>query len=181
MSLRSKLRNPVSSADHSQGPESASLVLVEYGDFECPYCGKAYPVIKRLQETLKDELRFVFRHFPLTSMHPFALDAARAAEAAGLQGKFWEMHDIIYEHQQSLDPESLVAYAATLKLDLAKFDRDLRAPEVDQKIELDLFGGARSGVNGTPSFFINGVKYDGDWSYPWLLNALAAQGLKKAG
>jgi protein-disulfide isomerase len=188
MITNAKLRVPVTQEDHWQGPEDAPLTLVEYGDYECPFCGQAYPVIKRLQQALKDDLKFVFRNFPLTMAHPNAMNAALAAEAAALQGKFWEMHDTLYEHQDNLDPESLLEYAAALGLDLEKFRQDMKSPEVEGKVAKDLYGGARSGVNGTPNFFINGYKYEGDWSYPSLLTVLTAvrkqigeRRMKKAG
>lgn len=183
-----KLRVPVTKADHSRGPVDAPLVLVEYGDYECPFCGRAHGVLQRLQETLGDDLRFVFRNFPLTTMHPHALEAARAAEAAGRQGKFWEMHDAIYENQDNLETEDLLGYATDLSLDIDQFSYDMRNPEIETRIAQDLYGGARSGVNGTPSFFINGFRYDGDWSYESLLATLEAireqlggRRMKKAG
>lgn len=159
-----RLRVPVSKADHAQGPEDAALVLVEYGDYECPFCGQAHPIVKHAQRALEDELRFVFRNFPLTQIHPHAMNAARAAEAAGLQGRFWEMHDMLYENQDNLEDENLLVYAAELGLDLDQFTRDLLSPPVTQRILADVQGGARSGVNGTPTFFVNGFRFDGDWS-----------------
>ena len=116
-----RLRVPVSNADHSQGPKNAPLVLVEYGDYECPHCGRAYPIVKQVQQTLGNELLFVFRNFPLAEIHPHAMNAARAAEAAGRQGRFWEMHDLLFENQDRLDDQSLQAYASSLELDLDKF------------------------------------------------------------
>lgn len=174
MSSNVKLRIQVTEADHSRGPVDAPLVLVEYGDYECPYCGRAHAVLERLRETLEGDLRFVFRHFPLTAMHPHALEAARAAEAAGRQGRFWEMHDTIYENQDRLEAEDLIGYATDLGLDIDRFTQDIRNPEIERRIGQDLYGGARSGVNGTPSFFINGYRFDGDWSYESLLSTLEA-------
>jgi protein-disulfide isomerase len=169
-----KLRVPVTSADHAQGPKDAPLVLLKYGDYQCPYCGQAYYIVKQLQQTLPDDLRFVFRNFPLSQIHPDAVGAARAAEAAALQRKFWEMHDTLYENQDSLDPESLLEYAAELGLDLSKFIADMGSKQVERRIVEDFQGGVRSGVNGTPTFFVNGFRYDGDWRYPSLLNTLKA-------
>lgn len=169
-----KLHVPVSKDDHIQGPEDAPLELLEYGDYECPFCGMAFPIIKRLQGVLGKDLRFVFRNFPLAVQHPHAMDAARAAEAAGLQGKFWDMHDLLYENQRNLDPDSLLEYATLLDLDLQQFTQDMASPEVEKKTARDLYGGARSGVNGTPSLFINGFRHDGDWSYQSLLTTLTA-------
>src|SRR5689334_3482382 len=124
-----KLRVPVTDADHVQGPKDAPLELVEYGDYECPYCGQAHYIVKQLQQALQDELRFVFRNFPLSQIHPDAVSAARAAEAAALQGKFWEMQDILYENQDNLDSESVLQYAAELDLDLSKFVTDMGSRE----------------------------------------------------
>lgn len=149
--------------DHIRGPESAPLTLVEYGDFECPYCGMAYPIVESLLERLPDRVRLVFRHFPLSKMHPHAQTAAEAAEAAGAQGKFWEMHAALFEHQKALELESLIEYAGALGLDVAQFTTDLRERKFNDRVRRDFAGGVRSGVNGTPSFFINGERYDGEW------------------
>ena len=188
MNSAAKLRVPVSTADHSQGSADAPLVLVEYGDYECPFCKEAHSVTQRLQKTLDKDLRFVFRNFPLTTAHPHALTAAKAAEAAGLQGKFWEMHDLLYENQTRLDAESLLEYAASLRLNVPRVAQDMRSSTVETKIEQDFYGGTRSGVNGTPNFFINGYRYEGDWSFEALLKVLTAiratlgeEGLKKTG
>ena len=121
----SELTSPVSARDHAQGTENAPLTLVEYGDYQCPYCGAAYPVVKQVQKALGKKLRFVFRNFPLTQMHPYALVAAEAAEAAALQGKFWEMHDLLFERQQLLEPEALALWAQELGLDLEQFEKGL--------------------------------------------------------
>jgi protein-disulfide isomerase len=158
-----RLRVPVSKSDHRRGPEEAPLVLVEYGDYECPYCGEAHPIVKHIENALRGELLLVFRNFPLTQIHPHAMNAARAAEAAGLQRKFWEMHDTLYENQENLDPESLLAYAAQLDLDLDRFAQDMLSRRVEDRILLDFEGGARSGVNGTPTFFVNGFRFDGNY------------------
>jgi protein-disulfide isomerase len=158
-----QLNPPVSSKDHIQGKSTARIELVEYGDYQCPYCGRAYPILKNIQRSLGDDLKFVFRNFPLSEMHPHAFNAALAAEAAALQGKFWEMHDIIFEHQQHLDDKSLLGYAKTVGLDLERFKKDIQTEALQNKVEQDFETGVRSGVNGTPSFFINGKKYNGDW------------------
>ena len=160
----SKLKIPVSGSDHAEGSENAPLVLVEYGDYQCSYCGQAYPIIKRLQKTLKKDLCLIFRNFPLSQMHPDALNAALAAEAAALQGKFWEMHDMLYENQENLDKESLISFAVELGLNADKFSKDMESQKIAERISSDFNGGVRSGVNGTPAFFINGVRYDGNWS-----------------
>ena len=119
------LTPPVNAQDHVAGPDDAPVTLVEYGDFECPYCGMAHPIVKKIQRELGNQLRFVFRHFPLAEAHPHARIAAQAAEAAGVQGKFWEMHDTLFEHQQALDVEDLVGYAKALGLDTTRFARTL--------------------------------------------------------
>jgi protein-disulfide isomerase len=176
-----KLRIPISDSDHSQGRKESPLTLLEYGDYECPYCGAAYPVIKRVQQELGNDLRFVFRNFPITQAHPHALPAAIAAEAAALQGEFWGMHDALYENQRRLDPDSLVDYATMLRLDLARFKRDVGLRSIEDRIADDQYGGMRSGVRGTPGLFINGIRYDGDWSYPTLRDALLEVRLSLAG
>lgn len=163
---------PVSARDHVQGPTDAPLTLVEYGDYQCPYCGAAYPAVKKLQKTLGKKLRFVFRNFPLTQMHPYALIAAETAEAAALQDKFWEMHDLIYEKQGYLKPDILPAWANQVGLDLEKFGQAIEHGEVTKRIKEDRMSGIQSGVNGTPCFFINGTRYDDAPDYNSLLAAL---------
>jgi protein-disulfide isomerase len=166
---------PVGARDHIQGPADAPLTLVEYGDFECPYCGMAYPLIKDTQRQLGDQLRFVFRHFPITTSHPHARHAAEAAEAAAAQGQFWEMHDMIYEHQQTLGDAHLRRFAAQLGLDEERFDRDMAERRYEDRVREDFMSGVRSGVNGTPTFFINGVRYDERWDEDYLYRALARE------
>ena len=157
------LTPPVGPNDHAAGPADAPVTLVEYGDFECPYCGQAYPIVKALQERLGKRLRFVFRHFPLSESHPHAEHAAETAEAAGAQGRFWEMHDALYEHQRALRDEALIGYATELGLDAARVARELEDGAWTARVQADFRGGVRSGVNGTPTFFINGERYDGSW------------------
>jgi protein-disulfide isomerase len=165
MNESATLTPPVSARDHVQGPADASLTLVEYGDYQCPYCGAAYPVVKRLQKALGKKLRFVFRNFPLTQAHPYALIAAEAAEAAALQGKFWEMHDLIYERQEFLAPDVLPSWAKEVGLDLEKFGIAIGKGNITKRIKEDRMSGIRSGVNGTPTFFINGTRHDGAPDY----------------
>jgi protein-disulfide isomerase len=160
-----ELTPPVSARDHSQGPASAPLTLVEYGDYQCPFCGAAYPEVKRLQAAFGKKLRFVFRNFPLTQAHPYALIAAETAEAAALQGKFWEMHDLIFERQAILDADILPRWAQEVGLDLAKFGTAIREGDVTKRIKEDRMSGIHSGVNGTPSFFINGTRHNGPPDY----------------
>jgi len=167
-----RLTQPVSARDHAEGPADAPLTLVEYGDYQCPYCGAAYPVVKRLQKTLGKKLRFVFRNFPVTQAHPYAMIAAETAEAAALQGKFWEMHDLLFEQQASLKPEVIPQWAKKIGLDLDKFGKDIKQGVVQKRIKEDRQSGIRSGVNGTPTFYINGTRYDGPSDYDSLLAAL---------
>lgn len=173
-SMQSRLRMPVSDRDHRQGPENAPVTLVEYGDYECPYCGEAFPIIKRVQRELADKLQFVFRNFPLTAAHPHAEQAAEAAESAGSQGKFWEMHDAIYENQDDLTTRGLLRIAASVGVDEKTLQNDLSTGKFEDRVYEDFMSGVRSGVNGTPSFFINGVRYDGSWDYDTLLAVLRA-------
>jgi protein-disulfide isomerase len=147
--------------DHIQGSKGAPVTLIEYGDYQCPYCGIAYPIVKQVQRRIGESICFVFRNFPLTEVHPFAEGAAEAAEAAGEQGKFWEMHDTLYENQSALRPEELVGYAKHLQLDVPHFTSELTAHAHAKRIREDFLSGVRSGVNGTPTFFINGVRHDG--------------------
>jgi protein-disulfide isomerase len=156
----SQLKRAISEADHHQGPLDASVVLVEYGDYECPYCGEEYPELKAVQKEFGDKICFVFRNFPLSQVHPHAERAAEFAEAAATVGKFWEMHDMLYEHQQALDDQSLIRYAQRLGLDGALIDAALDDKYLE-RIRKDFSGGVRSGVNGTPCLFINGVRYNG--------------------
>ena len=166
------LKPPVGPRDHKQGPPDAPVTLVEYGDYECPYCGEAYVVVKALQERLGDQLCFVFRNFPLAQAHPHAEEAAEAAEAAGAQHKFWEMHDLLYENQDALEPEDLVQYARALKLDVPRLVLEMREHLYAERVREDFRSGVRSGVNGTPTFFINGVRHNGPFDLESLLAAI---------
>ena len=155
---------PIGKQDHVAGPDSAPVTLVEYGDFECPHCGRAEPIVQGIRRRLGDQLRFVFRHFPLAEAHPHAQSAAEASESAGSQGKFWEMHDIIFRNQIALEREDLLEYAAEIGIDPKRVEQDLADGVYHRKVRDDFRGGIRSGVNGTPTFFINGIRFDGDWS-----------------
>jgi protein-disulfide isomerase len=170
----SRLTPAVSDADHRSGADDAPVTLVEYGDFECPSCGAAYPVVEAVRRKMGSGLRFVFRHFPLTQMHPYAMHAAEAAEAAGAQGKFWQMHGLLFEHQDALEDADLARYAKALHLDVGRFNGDLTSEAHVARIREQVGSGIRSGVNGTPTFFINGVRYDGSWEGADLLAALEA-------
>jgi protein-disulfide isomerase len=163
---------PVGPRDHIRGPKDAAVTLVEYGDYQCPFCGAAHPVVQELLDLEPNDVRFVFRHFPITTLHPLAEPAAEAAEAAGAQGKFWQMHDWIYEHQDSVAPETLAAAASMLGLDLVRFAADVSGHRHEQKIREDFMSGVRSGVNGTPTFFINGVRHDGGYTLDEMLEAI---------
>jgi protein-disulfide isomerase len=158
--------------DHIQGPADAAVTLVEYGDYECPYCGAAYPIVKELQARMGDGLRFVFRNFPITTSHPHAEQAAEAAEAAAAQGRFWEMHDLLYENQRRLRDQDLHAYAEQLGLDVEQFDKDLAEHVHAPRVREDFMSGVRSGVNGTPSFYVNGTRHDDSYDLETLLAAL---------
>ncbi len=169
----SKLTVPIGKRDHIQGPITAPSNLVEYGDYECPFCGQAYPIVKAVQQRLGDGLCFAFRNFPLANMHPHAEHAAAAAEAAGKQGKFWEMHDLLYENQDALEDDDLAGYAEELGLDVARFIKEIETGAHAKRIREDFMSGVKSGVNGTPSFYINGVRHDGEYDLESLLAALA--------
>jgi len=164
ISPQAELVLPVSSTrDHCRGPDNAPVTLLEYGDYECPYCGKAYFIIKSIQDHFGDQLCFAFRNFPLTHVHPHAQHAAEAAEAAGAQGKFWEMHDMLYENQVALDDPSLREYALALELDMERFDTDMMTHVHAKRVREDFMSGIMSGVNGTPTFYLNGIRYDDSW------------------
>jgi protein-disulfide isomerase len=158
--------------DHIQGASTAAVTLLEYGDYECPYCGAAYPIIKQVQEAIGDGLRFVFRNFPISTSHPHAELAAEAAEAVAAQDQFWPMHDLLYENQQRLGANDLVGYAVSLGLDAERFERELNEHVHAPRVREDFMSGVRSGVNGTPSFYINGVRYEDSYDLDTLLGAL---------
>jgi protein-disulfide isomerase len=180
------LQPPVHEGDHSIGPADAPVTLVEYGDFQCPHCARAHPRVKAVRERLGDRLRFVFRNFPLTEVHPEALHAAEAAESVAAHAgndAYWVMHDLLYEHQQdsewALDDEHLLEYAAAAGADPAVVKADLEADTFEAHVRTDFLSGVRSGVNGTPTFFINGERFEGDWSsvssFAAVLEAAAAR------
>jgi protein-disulfide isomerase len=170
----SQLTRPVGDGDHVQGPATAPVTLVEYGDYECPYCGAAYPIVKEIQRRLGDRLRFVFRNFPITTAHPHAEHAAEAAEAAGAQGRFWEMHDALYEHQRALGDSQLEEYAGAVGLDVERWVSDMETQAQQERVRADFMSGVRSGVNGTPTFFINGRRHDDSYDLETLLAAIEA-------
>jgi len=163
---------PVGPRDHAKGPANAPVTLVEYGDYECPHCGRAHPIVRSIQHALGERLRFVFRNFPLTEAHPNAENAAEAAEAAGAQGKFWEMHDELFDHQDALEPPDLVTYAERLGLDADAVGAAVEHHNDAERVREDFMSGGRGGVNGTPTFFLNGKRYDGEWDRRHLLAAI---------
>ena len=165
---------PVSERDHTQGPATAAVTLVQYGDYECPYTRLSTTIVRTIQQQLGEQLRFVFRNFPLIEIHPHALHAALAAEAAAAQGKFWQMHDYIFHHQHTLEDADLEQFAEAVGLDLQQYGRTLAEQRSLTRIEEDVEGGERSGVQGTPTFFINGAMYRGSWEREALLPALQA-------
>jgi len=169
-----KLKTPVSAEDHVQGPESTEVTLVEYGDYECPHCAHAYPMVKRIQKRFGDRLRFVFRNFPLTQAHPQAEAAAETAEFAATHGKFWEMHDLLFENQTRLGRELFLELAGKLELSIPAFSQVLEDRRFETRVQADFSGGVRSGVNGTPTFFINGIRNDGPSEFMELLLAVDA-------
>lgn len=178
-----KLTVPVSeSRDHVQGPAQAKVTLVQYGDYQCPYCGEAYGIIKKIQKRFGADLRFVFRNFPITEAHPFAENGAEIAEAAAAQGKFWEMHDYLYENQESLSNVDFFARYASEKLGLdgRKLEQEVATRKYTPRIQEDFMSGVRSGVNGTPTFFINDYRHNGSYDLDVMEEAIEfAMGTKK--
>jgi protein-disulfide isomerase len=170
----SQLAVPVTANDHTEGPATAPVTLVEYGDYQCPSCGDAFPLIKKLQKHFGEKLRFVFRNFPL-EMHPYAEHAAETAEFAAAHDKFWEMHDLLFKHQANLADGSLLKLAGQLKLSDADLTGALEKGTYAARVKHDLDGGLRSGVSGTPMFYLNGVLYDDEYDYDTLRSAIEAQ------
>jgi protein-disulfide isomerase len=177
------LMPPVSERDHVRGNPRAPATLLEFGDYECPYCGAAHPIVRRVHQRMGDRMRFVFRHFPLAQVHPHARTAAEAAEAAGAQGMFWEMHDTLYEHQHALDDLHLIEYATEIGLDVARFQLELASHAHAARVREDYLSALRSGANATPTFFINGRRHDGSYDEQALILALeaAVEGYSVAG
>lgn len=166
------LKTPVTSTDHVQGPEDAPVTLVEYGDYQCPHCGHAHSIVKRIQKHFGEQLRFVFRNFPLSQIHPYAEPAAETAEFAAVHGKFWEMHDLLFENQDRLTESLFPELAKKLKLQIDALQKALESEEYSTRVGNDFSGGVRSGVNGTPTFFINGRRHDGPFEYRDLVAAI---------
>jgi protein-disulfide isomerase len=170
---RTYLKLPDPKRDHLQGRIDAPIALLEYGDYECPFCGEVQPIVGEIQRRLGDDLCFAFRHFPLTSVHPHAEHAAEAAEAAGEQAGFWPMHETLFANQDALDDKSLAQYAAALGLNEVRFIQELVSGAHAERIQEDFKSGVRGGVNGTPCFFINGQRYDGAPALAPLLAAVS--------
>jgi protein-disulfide isomerase len=166
------LKVPIVAEDHAQGPEQAEVTLVEYGDYECPHCRRAYPIVKQVQEHFGKRLRLVFRNFPLGEMHPHAVAAAEVAEFAASQGKFWEMHDLLFENQARLGDPLFEELAKTLKLSPVALRESLQKRTFETRVRADFNGGVRSGVNGTPTFFINGHRHDASFEFDALVSAI---------
>lgn len=165
---------PVNRSDHFTGSHSAAVTVVEYGDFECPSCGQAYPAVKILLKHFGEQVRFVFRHFPQREVHPHAELAAEAAEVAGAQQKFWAMHDLLFENQRQLKPASLRKYAAAAGLELERYDFEMGDHVYLQRVQEHLAGGNRSGVRATPTFFVNGTVQDVSFNLEQLQTAIEA-------
>jgi len=174
--MSGELAVPVSEEDHIRGDPGAPLTLVLYGDFECSYTGAAHPIVRDLEERLGERLRFVFRNFPLVAINDPALDAAEAAEAAAAQGRYWAMYDLLFENQQHLHAERLREYAGEVGLDLDRFDEDTAEHEHVERIEEDTMSGERSGVEGTPTFFVGGLRHEGAYDVDALEAALERSG-----
>jgi protein-disulfide isomerase len=173
--VQTQLAKPITRSDHIRGRTDAPVQLVEYGDFECPYCGQAHLILRSIEQQMGDQVCFAFRHFPLINMHPHAEHAAEAAEAAAVQGNFWDMHDLLFENQEALSDEDLVSYAAELGLDTRRFANDIISGAHAGRVRQDFVSGVRSDVNGTPSFFINGQRYDGELDIDSMMEALESQ------
>ena len=165
---------PVDDRDHVLGPEDAPVTLVEYGDYQCPYCARAHPIVQELLRRRTNLMRFAYRHFPLINIHPYAEPAAEAAEAAGARGRFWPVHDWLFANQEWLSPVTLIAALVDMGLDGEAIARELRDHNFLDKVQSDFVSGVRSGVNGTPTFFINGLRYEGGHSLPELVTAVDA-------
>lgn len=167
-----RLQQPVTDDDHSTGPADAPVTMVEYSDYQCPDCWRSHVEVDKLLESHGDKVRLVFRHFPLISAHPRALPAAKAAEAAGRQGKFWEMHNALFHSQGQLSDADINRYAEEIGLDLVRFGEDAQDPAIEQSIRDGRVGGGRSGVHGTPTFFLNGIRFEAEPTYDWLVAAV---------
>lgn len=172
LEIISRLTQPVSERDHVKRSLDAPVIVVEYGDYECPHCQEVYPIVHELKERMGNRVAYVFRHFPISGQHPNAQLAAEAAEAAAAQGKFWEMHHRLFTYQDELEFEDLLRHANAIGLDIDRFRRELEEHSYAERVREDFMSGVRSGVNGTPTFYINGIRYDGAWDFESLLEAM---------
>lgn len=171
----SRLLLPIGEQDHVLGPKTADLTLVEYGDYECPGCGALYLELKEVQRELGARLCVVYRQYPLAGMHPHAQEAAEAAEAAAAQGKFWEMHDLLFQNQRALKRHDLVGYAEQLGLDVGRFRRELGGRVYEERVREDFRSGVQNGVYGTPGLFLNGIRHQGEMDQQSLIARLTAK------
>ena len=171
----SHLLLPIQPDDHVQGPEGARLTLVEYGDYQCPPCGTLFVTMLELHEKLTQDVRIVYRHYPLSGSHPLAQLAAEAAEAASAQGKFWEMHELLFRHQEGLVEKSLEEYAEKLALDMNRFRKDLKDRAFESRVREDFKRGVANGVYGTPGLFVNGVRHNGDMSADSIMGRIQSE------
>ena len=169
----SRLAEPIGPGDHVLGPPGAPVTLLEYGDYECPFCARAYAAVHVVLDRIGDRVRFAYRHFPLSQIHPHALLAAQAAEAAAAQGRFWEMHGLLYESHGALEPQQLLEYADAARLDVVRFAQEMREEVYAPRVRSDLLSGIHSDVRGTPTFFVNAERLDAPWSPDSLLAAIA--------
>jgi protein-disulfide isomerase len=175
VSERALLSIPVGPDDHASGPSDAKLTVVEYGDYQCPYCGQAFPIVEQLRKDFAGSMRFVFRNLPLADVHPHAEAAAEVAEAVALQGKFWEIHDTLFENQRNLGDAALRRYIEDVGADADEVTKALAGGAPRDRVEADFEGAIRSGANGTPTFFVNGVRYDGSWQYEPFFDFLTSE------
>ena len=167
-----KLTLPIHSRDHIKGPQNAAVQLVAYGDYQCSYCSEVYQIVNAIERSFSGQMSFVFRHFPYPDIHPYAEKAAIAAEAAGRQGKFWVMHNMIFQYQKQLNSKTLLVFAEELELNIRAFKMDITDRALSERVAADLESGTQSGVNGTPSLFINGNKYSGSYDFGSLAGAV---------
>ncbi len=171
--MNDELLDPVHEWDHAKGPEQAEFTLVEYGDYECPDCGRLFAMLKNLQGELSTRLRLVYRHYPMSGVHKRAQMAAEAAEAAGAQGRFWEMHALLFEHQQALKMDDLLRYAGQIDLDVSRMKRELKQESFSERVRKDFIAGVKNGVNGTPGLFLNGVRQQGVFDEAYVRSLLS--------
>jgi protein-disulfide isomerase len=176
LQVTARLRTPVTEHDHVRGPVDAPVTIVEYGDFQCPFCGTAHRDLQEVLRQRPDSVRLVYRHFPIANIHPYAERAAEAAEAAGRRGRFWEMHDWLYEHQDQLDPVHLSLGVEQVGLPPDELNAEVESRAHADRVRRDFVGGIRSGVNGTPTLFVNGVRHDGGYDLADLLTAVDSAG-----